>query len=91
LVRFPDDIQLIAKNDNYEVSINIHDNVEVNDREMIDIGFMGRISDSLSWRSIGNPKGLRLLAKADIVINNNLVRTEFNGITSITEYVSFVK
>jgi hypothetical protein len=36
-------------------------------------------------------KGLRLLAKADIVINNNLVRTEFKGITSISEYVSFVK
>ena len=90
-VRYPDDILLIAKNDNYEVSVNVYDNVEVNDREMVDTGFMGRISDKLSWRSIGNPKGLRLLAKADIVIHNNLVRTEFKGITSISEYVSFAK
>jgi hypothetical protein len=90
-VKYPDDIRLTVKNDNYEVSVNIHDNYEVNDREMVDTGFMERISDSLSWRHIGNPKGLRLLAKADIVINNNLTRTEFNGITSISEYVSFVK
>jgi hypothetical protein len=90
-VRYPDDIELIAKNDNYEVTVNLYDNVEVDDREMVDTGFMGRISDSLSWRSIGNPKGLRLLAKADIVIQNNLVRTEFKGITSISEYVSFIK
>jgi hypothetical protein len=90
-VRYPDDIQLIAKNDSYEVTVNIHDSVEVDDREMVDTGFLGRISDNLSWRSIGNPKGLRLLAKADIVIHKNLVRTEFKGITSISEYVSFIK
>jgi len=90
-IRYPDEIRLFAKNDNYEVTVNIHDNIEVNDREMVDTGFIGRISDILSWRSIGNPKGLRLLAKADIVIHNNLVRTEFKGITSISEYVSFVK
>jgi hypothetical protein len=90
-VRYPDDIRLTAKNENYVVSVNIHDNFEVNDREIADTGFMDRINNNLSWRSIGNPKGLRLLAKADIIISNNLLRTEFNGITSISEYVSFVR
>jgi hypothetical protein len=90
-IKYPDDIRLTAKNENYEVSVNIHDNFEVSDREMADTDFFDRIANNLSWRYIGNPKGLRLLAKADIIINNNLTRTEFNGITSIGEYVSFTR
>lgn len=88
-VRYPDDIRLYTKNEDYEVSVNIHDNFEVNDKEMTETGIMERITDNLAWRQIGNPKGLRLLAKADIIINKNLVRTEFSGITSISEYISF--
>jgi hypothetical protein len=90
-VRYPDNIRLNAKNGNYKVSVSIHDNFEVNDKEMIDISFLDRIRENWLWRSIGNPKGLRLLAIADIIIDNNLGRTEYSGLTSVSEYVSFGK
>jgi hypothetical protein len=88
-VNYPENVHLSARNDSYEVVINIYDSFEVNDREMADTGFLERIFDDISWRRIGNPRGLRLLSKADIIINNDHARTEISGITSIGEYIIF--
>lgn len=90
-VLYPDRMNLHAKNEDYEIALNIHDNFEVIDKDMAGIGFIDRINDAYSLRQIGNPKGLRLLSKADIIIKNNLTSIKMDGVTSISEYVCFSK
>ena len=91
-VKYPDNIQLNAKNEYYQVSVTIHNQSEADTCELVNnFDFIGKLFNGFLRRLTGNPNGLRLLATADVTITNNLVRTEFNGITSISEYVSFVK
>jgi hypothetical protein len=91
-VKYPDNIQLSAKNESYQVSINIHNQSEAGISELVNnFDFTGKLFNGFLRRLTGNPNGLRLLATADVTITNNLTRTEFNGITSISEFVSFVK
>ncbi|MDP4222612.1 MAG: hypothetical protein Q8868_04790 [Bacteroidota bacterium] len=89
-VKYPSNILLTAKNDNYNVSVSIHDHSEVNINELInDIDFKGKLYRSYYTRFHGKPKELRLFAKADVVINNNFTRTEIHNINSISEYIAF--
>jgi hypothetical protein len=89
-VKYPSNILLTAKNDNYQVSVNIHDHSEVNINELINnIDLTGRLLTGFYTRLHGNPKELRLLAKADVILSNNSIRTEIHNINSISEYVSF--
>lgn len=91
-IKYPDNIQLSAKNESYQVSVNIHNQTEAGTSELVNnFDFIGRLFNRFLRRLTGNPNGLRLQAIADVTITNNLIRTEFNGITSISEYVSFVK
>jgi hypothetical protein len=92
LSKYPDSIQLNAKNGSYQVSVNIHSQSESGTSEMVDnFDFIGRLFNRFLRRPTGNPNGLRLQAVADVTINNNHISTEFKGITSISEYVSFVR
>jgi len=89
-VKFPDNFILTAINEEYQVSINIRNNTEVRVGEMVkNIDFTGKLFAMLFRRMSGNPKGVKLLAKADVVIYNNLNRTEYNDIASISEFISF--
>ena len=91
-IKYPDSIQLCAKNDSHQVSIIIHNQSEAVISELVNnFDFIGRLFNRFLRRLTGNPNGLRLQAIADVTIINNLTRTEFKGITSISEYVSFVK
>ena len=89
-VKYPSNILLTAKNDNYQVSVSIHDHSEINVNEMINnIDLTGRLLTGLYTRLHGNPKELRLLAKADVILSNKSARTEIHNINSVSEYVSF--
>jgi len=91
-VKYPDNILLTADNDEYQILVKIHDHSEVIINEMLNnIDFVGKLFSLLFRRLSGNPKGLKLRAKADIVINNRLTKTEYKGIASISDYVSFIK
>jgi hypothetical protein len=89
-VKYPNNILLTAKNDNYQVSVSIYDHSEVNVNEMVNnIDLTGKLLTSLYTRIYGNPKELRLQAKADIILSNNNTRTEIHNISSIGEYITF--
>ena len=92
LSKYPDSIQLSAKNDSFQVSVNIRCQSEAGTSELVNnFDFIGRLFNRFLRRSTGNPNGLRLQGIADVTITNNLIRTEFQGINSLSEYVSFVK
>jgi hypothetical protein len=91
-VKYPNSIQLSAKNETHHVSININNQSEASISELVNnFDFIGKLFNNFFKRISGNHNALRLQAQADVIITNNLTRTEFNGITSISEYVSFVK
>jgi hypothetical protein len=91
-VKYPNNIILTARNEEYQVSVNIHDNSEVCVNEMVNsIDFTGKCLAVLFKRLTGNPKGLKLSSKVDVILKNNLTNTEFNGIESISEYISFAR
>jgi len=89
-IKYPSDILLTAKNDTYQVSVSIHDHSEVNINELVNnIDFTGKLLRGYYTRLHGNPKELRLLAKADVILSNNSTRTEIHDIDSISEYIGF--
>ena len=91
-IKYPDNIQLCAKNESHKVSVSIYNQSEAGTGELVNnFDFLGRLFNKFLRRFTGNPSGLRLHAIADVTINNNLTSTEFKGITSISEYVSFAK
>jgi hypothetical protein len=91
-VKYPDNIVVTARNDEYQVSVNIHDHSEVIINEMVNnVDFFGKIFSLLINRLSGNPKELKMLAKADVVINNNMAQTEYSGIASVSNYVSYTR
>jgi hypothetical protein len=91
-VKYPESIHLTAKNNEYQVSIDVHDHTEINVIQLFnDIDFIGKLFTFLFRSVSGNPKQLSLLAQADVIIYNKLTRTEFNGVMSISDYVSFSK
>ena len=91
-VMYPENILLTARNSEYQVSVDIHDHSEVVINEMLNnIDFIGKLFSLLFRRLSGNPKSLKLRAKADITINNRLTKTEYKGIASISDYVSFMR
>jgi len=92
LIKYPDTIRLLATNESHRVSVNIYNQSEAGTGELVNnFDFIGRLFNRFLRRQTGNPNGLRLQAIADVTINNNHTSTEFKGITSISEYVSFVK
>ena len=91
-VKYPDNIILTASNKEYQISVNIHDHSEVIINEMLNnIDFAGKLFSLFFRRFSGNPKGLKLRAKADIIISSHLTKTEYKGIASISDYVCFSK
>jgi hypothetical protein len=89
-VKYPSNIQLTAKNEFYHVSVSIYDHSEINVNELINnIDFIGRLLTGFYTRLYGNPKELRLLAKADVVLSSNYSKTEIHDINSISEYIRF--
>ena len=90
LVKYPGNVLLTAKNENYQISVNIHDYSEVIVNELVNnIDLTGKFFTRLYSRLYGNPKELRLQAKADVILSNAHTRTEVHNINSISEYVSF--
>jgi hypothetical protein len=88
--RYPSNMQINAKNDDCQVSVRIQDNSEIKVNELINnIDFIGRLYAAVYRKLSGNPKGLKLLAKADVVIENSANRTEIDGVCSISEYIRF--
>jgi len=91
-IKYPDSVRLLATNESHRISINIYDQAEAGTGELVNsFDLIGKLFNGFLRRLTGNPNGLRLLAFADVTINNNLTSTEFKGITSISEYVSFIK
>ncbi len=89
-LKFPGNILLTAKNDDYQVSVNIHDHSEININELVNnIDLTGKLLTGFYTFLYGNPKELRLVAKADVILSNNSARTEIHDINSISEYISF--
>lgn len=65
---------------------------EISIGEMVNnVDFYGKLFAWLFKRMSGNPKELKLLAKVDVIIQNNLITKEFSGITAITEYTGFAR
>jgi hypothetical protein len=70
----------------------MHDHSEVIINEMVNnVDFFGKIFSLLINRLSGNPKELKMMAKADVVINNKMARTEYSGIASVNNYVSYAR
>jgi hypothetical protein len=89
-VKYPNNILLTAKNEDYRVSVTIYDHTEVNVSEMVNnIDFTGKLITGFYTRLHGNPRELKLLARADVLLTNNYLRTEIRNISWISEYVSF--
>jgi len=91
-VNYPSSIQISATNETYQVSVNMHNLSEAGTSELVNnFDFTGKLFNSFVRRISGNPSGLRLLALANVTITSSISRKEFNGITTISEYVSFVR
>lgn len=91
-VRYPDNILLTSKNEEYQISVFVHGTSEVIVNEMVNsVDFIGRLFAWLYRRMSGNPREIILMAKADVILKNGAKVTEFNGITVISEYTGFAK
>ncbi|HBC77900.1 MAG TPA: hypothetical protein DCZ51_04680, partial [Bacteroidales bacterium] len=81
-IKYPDSVRLLATNESHRISINIYDQAEAGTGELVNsFDLIGKLFNGFLRRLTGNPNGLRLLAFADVTINNNLTSTEFKGIT----------
>ncbi|HBZ20427.1 MAG TPA: hypothetical protein DEO60_04800, partial [Bacteroidales bacterium] len=72
-IKYPDSVKLLATNESHRISINIYDQAEAGTGELVNsFDLIGKLFNGFLRRLTGNPNGLRLLAFADVTINNNL-------------------
>ncbi len=91
-IKFPGNILLTAKNENYQVSVILHDNMEIPENELAtEATFLESLVRRLPGLKVKSPRTVRLHAIANVTIINSTSRDEFNGISAICEYPDIEK
>ncbi|MFZ0281488.1 MAG: hypothetical protein WAL29_07550 [Bacteroidales bacterium] len=91
-IKFPGNILLTAKNENYQVSVILHDHVEIAVNELAtEATFLVSLMKRLPGLKARSPKTVRLHAIADVSIVNSASGYEFKGIPAICEYPGIEK
>ncbi len=87
---YPARYLISAKHKTGEISLEIYDQNAVIYNEFMDLRDQaGRLLSAFVRRISGDPKGIKFMARADIILKNNLVIKEFHGLPLISEYVCF--
>jgi hypothetical protein len=91
-LRFPDRMILSAKNRNITIRIEIHDHIELIISEFMDLQKQyNKLFTGILKKISGNPKGIKFIAKANIVLEQNDRKLYFQNLPLIDEYVRFSK
>lgn len=90
-IKYPGDLLLKARNDDYQMILNIREQTEVTVSEKVDnLNIFDRMIIRLFRVLTGNQKEINLISGADVSINNHSEQMDYKNVTSITEYVTFV-
>jgi hypothetical protein len=73
-----------------EISLEIYDQNAAIINEFMNVRDQtGRLLSALARHISGDPKGIKFIARADIVLKNKLIIKEFHGLPMVSEYVCF--
>lgn len=87
---YPSIYSIYAKDKDNEISLEIFDQNPAIINEFMDVKDQaGRLMSSLARHISGDPKGIKFMAKANIILKKDLVIKEFHGLPMISEYVCF--
>lgn len=87
---YPSIYYINVKEKDKEISLEIYDQNAVIINEFMDVkNQAGTLMSSLARHISGDPKGIKFMAKANVILRNNLVIKEFHGLPMISEYVCF--
>lgn len=86
----PDKVILMAKNERYSITIGISYNKELILNDFMDPGDQyNKVFFRILRRISENPKGVKFLAIADILIDDGFKKSEFQDLPMISEFVVF--
>jgi hypothetical protein len=91
-LKYPGNVNLIARNDNCQISVNLRDQKEIVASILsAESNFFGKLAKTISGMSSRIPRALKLQAIVDVTIHDNSSHNEFKGINSISEYINVAK
>lgn len=89
---YPEKYTIAAENADYHLTLEIYSHDEAVSSDFIgDSTMYGKITTQLIKFLSRSPKGLKSVAKANILISNSLEMKTYNNLTAIDEYVCFAK
>jgi hypothetical protein len=89
-ISYPDKLLLTATSESSSVSIEIFDHKELILNDFMDPGDQyNRIFSRFVRRISNDPKGIKFLAKANILLEDSREKSSFHELSMISEYVSF--
>ncbi len=87
---YPGRYSINARNGTCKISMEIYDQNAMIYNEFMDVNDQaGQLLSALVRYISHDPKGIKFMAKADIILKNNLIIKEFHSLHLISEYVCF--